>query len=490
MNDLNGRSLISIEDLTTGEIETIFETADRIRADPHAYFGTAAGRIVATLFFEPSTRTRLSFESAIQRLGGGVIAAGDVKITSVAKGESLADTVRVLSGYADVIVLRHPWEGAAKLAAEYASVPIINGGDGGHEHPTQTLCDLYTLRNHHGALQGLKVALCGDLKNGRTIHSLVFGLARFRVNVALLPGGDKKMPDHVLDRLERDHAAVVRTEKQGVLSALFGDQPQSDEWGDVNAFYMTPTEPNQLALLSDPDLKIEFRVEPRKTSIYITRRQEERETEPVTSSTAVYPRMTPKALKIKGFKDISVLHPLPRTDELSPEIDDDARSLYFKQASLGIPVRMALLWHILGLGDRVPASRSRGYRPTVMGLVYDKPGFHCSNQICITNKEPAFARPESEIVQNSLYSLRCLYCDHETVPEYVGNHESRIYYPLELLDRIRPPIKPKHVRFFESSDRAESSGYRKVAENWYSYHPLPSKPTKRWMALVSARRPG
>ena len=171
------RSLISIADLTNDEIEEIFSLADaaqRLRSER-----PANGQIMATLFYEPSTRTRLSFESAMQRLGGSVISCSDMKSSSVAKGETLADTAKVVSAYADVLVVRHNWDGAVQAMAEHADVPVINAGDGGHEHPTQTLCDLYTLRQEKGALKGLTVVVCGDLKNGRTIHSLVFALARF-----------------------------------------------------------------------------------------------------------------------------------------------------------------------------------------------------------------------------------------------------------------------------------------------------------------------
>ena len=481
MDELIGRSVVSIDDLTNSEIETIFETADNIRRDQRSFFGKAAGLIAATLFYEPSTRTRLSFESAMQRLGGGVISGGDVKTTSVSKGESLADTARVVASYADVLVLRHPSEGAAKLAAEYASVPIVNAGDGSHEHPTQTLCDLYTLRNHHGTLEGLKVALCGDLKNGRTIHSLTFALARFGANVGLVHGDNRELPDYVIHRLKRDHGAIVQKENIGVLSVLFGNPPGSGGWRDYDAIYMTPTEPNQLALVSDPATRVQFKVESRKTSIYFSRRQIEREEDPEVPES--YPRMTPEALKVAEFKDISILHPLPRVDELGPEADDDPRSLYFEQASLGIPIRMALLWHILGLGDDASPRKPHSYRPNVGGVVYANPGFECSNKTCITNQEKKFARPQFQIVRNSCYSLRCLYCDHESTPEYVANSESRIYYPVELLDRIRPPIRPEHVRFFHSSRAAEDASFRQVADSWYKYHP--ERETRyRWLTAV------
>ncbi len=168
MSQLTGRSIISVDDLSIDDVETIFQTADGILEDRQLYSGSATGRIAATLFYEPSTRTRLSFEAAMQRLGGGIISTPDMGASSAAKGESLADTARVVGSYADVLIVRHPWEGAARLVAEYAPVPVINAGDGSHEHPTQTLCDLYTLRGHHGTLKGLKVALCGDLLHGRT----------------------------------------------------------------------------------------------------------------------------------------------------------------------------------------------------------------------------------------------------------------------------------------------------------------------------------
>jgi aspartate carbamoyltransferase catalytic subunit len=175
------RNLISIADLSNDEIEQIFELADsahQLRSDK-----VADGLIMATLFYEPSTRTRLSFESAMQRLGGSVISCSDMKASSTAKGETVADTAKVVSSYADVLVVRHYWDGAVQAMAEYADVPLINAGDGGHEHPSQTLCDLYTLKKEKGKLKGLTVVICGDLKNGRTIHSLVWALARFEANI-------------------------------------------------------------------------------------------------------------------------------------------------------------------------------------------------------------------------------------------------------------------------------------------------------------------
>ena len=484
MSQLAGRGLVSVDDLTIDDIEAVFKTADDIRANQQAYFGKAAGRIVATLFYEPSTRTRLSFEAAMQRLGGSAISTWDVNAASVAKGESLADTARVVGAYADILVVRHFSEGAAKLAAEYSPVPIINAGDGTHEHPTQTLCDLYTLRDHHGTLKGLKVALCGDLLNGRTIHSLALALARFDANVIFVPGDDKQIPEYVLRRLERDYGAVIRREKLGILGALFGDAPMNENSTNVDAIYMTPTQSHQLAMSSIEGTTVEFSVDSgEQFSIYVTRRQKERDSD--IPESARYPTLTAKALKGSQFKNISILHPLPRVDELSPEVDKDPRSLYFRQASLGIPIRMALLYHILGLGNEVSATTGEAYSRTSQAFVYSKPGFECSNDTCITNQEKQFAHPQFEVVRNSEYKLRCLYCDLETTSTHFGNTQSRIYYPSELLDRILPPILPEHVRFFRCSDDAESDGFRKVADNWDRYHPQGNKYRRKWLDQVS-----
>ncbi len=484
MSQLTGKSIISVDDLSIDDVETIFQTADGILEDRQLYSGSATGRIAATLFYEPSTRTRLSFEAAMQRLGGGIISTPDMGASSAAKGESLADTARVVGSYADVLIVRHPWEGAARLVAEYAPVPVINAGDGSHEHPTQTLCDLYTLRGHHGTLKGLKVALCGDLLHGRTIHSLAFALARFGANVIFVPGDGNEMPDYVLRRLQRDYRAQIRREQLGFLSALFDDSPAGEEAATVDAIYITPTEPHQLAMSSLEGTTVEFEVgSDEALSIYVTRRQKERGSIPGASDR--YPTLTAKTLKARQFKNISILHPLPRVDELSPEVDEDPRSLYFKQAALGIPVRMALLWHILGAGDMETNTGSEEELRELRGLIYSKPGFDCLNRMCVTNQERQFARPSFEIVRDLDYKLRCLYCDHETDAAFAGNTESRFYYPSQLLDRFLPPVRPEHVRFFASSDDAETAGFKRASEKWGSYQPKEDGDGRHWIDLVS-----
>src|SRR3989338_8099739 len=195
------RSLVTIDDLSNGEIEAVFSLADEMASATDKQTGVCHGKIMASLFFEPSTRTRLSFEAAMHRLCGNVISVVDAKATSLAKGESIADMARIVGSYADIIVIRHPWEGAAKVVADYAGVPVINAGDGGHQHPTQTLCDLYTLKKERQTIKGLKIALWGDLKYGRTIHSLIFALAKFGANILFFPSPGLEVPGHIMEKL-------------------------------------------------------------------------------------------------------------------------------------------------------------------------------------------------------------------------------------------------------------------------------------------------
>src|SRR5919106_1111811 len=213
------RNVISIADLNNEEIEQIFDLADcaeQLRSER-----VAAGKIMATLFYEPGTRTRLSFESAMQRLGGSVISCSDMRSSSTAKGETVADTAKVVSSYADILVVRHHWDGAVQAMAEHADVPMINAGDGGHEHPTQTLCDLYTLKKEKGALRGLTVVICGDLKNGRTVHSLVYALARFGAHVITLAARGMELPQSVLERLEAGfHYGLAPVRSNDLQSAV------------------------------------------------------------------------------------------------------------------------------------------------------------------------------------------------------------------------------------------------------------------------------
>ena len=273
---MSRRNLISIADLSNDEIEQIFDLADaahKLRSDK-----VADGRIMATLFYEPSTRTRLSFESAMQRLGGSVISCSDMRASSTAKGETVADTARVVASYADVLVVRHYWDGAVQAMAEYADVPVINAGDGAHEHPTQTLCDLYTLKKEKGELKGLTVVICGDLKNGRTIHSLVCALARFEANIVTLAANGMELPQYVLERLEREYGYSLAPVASDDLSAVVTE---------TDALYLTPKQPHQLALFTEVDLAIQSRLSSmvsglRYDAFYMTRKQKERMKEGTT----------------------------------------------------------------------------------------------------------------------------------------------------------------------------------------------------------------
>jgi len=194
---LKGRSIISIDSLTSNEIEAIFTLADEMANMMANPLNLCQGKVMATLFYEPSTRTRLSFESAMHRLGGNVISMASADSSSSTKGETIADTARVIGSYADIMVIRHPWEGAAQVAAEYAGIPVINGGDGNHEHPTQTICDLYTIKKERKNINGLNIALCGDLKNGRTVHSLAYALARMGANIIHTPTCIKEIKEGI-----------------------------------------------------------------------------------------------------------------------------------------------------------------------------------------------------------------------------------------------------------------------------------------------------
>src|SRR5262245_50839292 len=370
MAELEKRDLVSIEDLSTDEIVELFHHADEFRDNLSAWSELCRGTIMATLFFEPSTRTRLSFESAMLRLGGGVITAADEKNTSRSKGESLADTVRVVGGsYADILVVRHPEDGAARVAARYARVPVINGGDGSHEHPTQTLCDLYTLWKEKGRLEGLEVVLCGDLRYSRTIHSFCYALARFRANIVTMPYPGFELPDYVLQRLRRDFGVQAAAASVADLPGIAGSSNA--------AAYLTASKPHQLALFTNLTNVEVNRID----AIYMTRAQRERH---AGEDTTNYPRLTRSTLGAAAAKDARVMHPLPRVDEIDYEVDDDPRSIYFRQAELGVPMRMALMAYLLG---KIQLRAARPALLSVMPGIAAGAGLRCRNERCITNNE-------------------------------------------------------------------------------------------------------
>ncbi|MCX6012315.1 MAG: aspartate carbamoyltransferase [Chloroflexi bacterium] len=274
--NIKGRDLVTIDDLSNEEIEGVFSLADEMSESIYDQTDVCRGKIMASLFFEPSTRTRLSFEAAMHRLGGSVVSAMDVNATSLAKGESIADMARVIGSYADVIVMRHPWEGAAKVAADYAGIPVINAGDGSHEHPTQTLCDLFTIKKEKKSLSGLKVALCGDLKYGRTIHSLTCALARLGAIIIFCPGPGLGMPEHVIKKITAEYGGELRKIAAGDLSPLAQNEAELTS-PELDAVYITPTIPHQPALLTDFGIQtIRIDLKEGVDALYVTRLQKER----------------------------------------------------------------------------------------------------------------------------------------------------------------------------------------------------------------------
>ena len=447
------RSLISIADLTDEEIEEIFalaDEADKLRADK-----PAAGRIMATLFYEPSTRTRLSFESAMQRLGGTVISCSDMKVSSTAKGETIADTAKVVSSYADVLVVRHYWDGAVQAMAEQVDVPVVNAGDGSHEHPTQTLCDLYTLRKEKGQLRGLTVVLCGDLKHGRTIHSLVYALARFGANVVTLAANGMALPQYVLERLERDYDYALAPVAADDLGAVMTES---------DAFYLTPKQPHQLALFTQVNQVIQARLNTmaiglRYDALYMTRKQKERMKD--SSAGADYPTIGENFLREQRFQNTVVMHPLPRVDELSPEVDKDRRGIYFKQAAYGVPVRMALLKFLF---ERSREGRVAVRRRTVAYESPERLGPQCRNPNCVSLKEPASSARRFELRapgQSDAIILTCSYCDHRFKIHFAGHVKSKRYY---FFDRTLGPtlddwLARGELALFDSIKEAEELGY-------------------------------
>ncbi|MCY6484429.1 aspartate carbamoyltransferase [Clostridium aestuarii] len=305
---LKGRSLIDPRDFTVEELKEIFDLADDIIANPKKYAKICEGKLLATLFYEPSTRTRLSFEAAMLRLGGKVLGFSDSSSSSASKGESIADTVRVVECYADIIAMRHPKEGAATVATMNSKIPVINAGDGGHQHPTQTLTDLLTIRRIKGEFSNQTIGICGDLKFGRTVHSLVKALSRYKNNkFVLISPEELKIPDYIKKEvLEKNNIEFVEVEKlEDVIS-------------DLDILYMTRVQRERF--FNEEDYV-------RLKDSYILNEE-----------------------KMKSAKDdMIILHPLPRVNEISCELDNDSRARYFEQARNGMFVRMALMAKLLGV---------------------------------------------------------------------------------------------------------------------------------------------
>ncbi len=299
------RHLMNPLDFTVEELDRLFDLAEDIAANPSKYAHACAGKKLATCFYEPSTRTRLSFEAAMLNLGGSVLGFSDAASSSASKGESVSDTIRIISCYADICAMRHPKEGAPMVAASRSGIPVINAGDGGHQHPTQTLTDLLTIRSLKGRLGGFTIGLCGDLKFGRTVHSLIAALLRYPdIRFVFISPPELKVPDYITDQLREqgvDYEEVIRLE---------------DSIADLDLLYMTRVQRERF--FNEEDYV-------RLKDFYILNNEK-------------------MAL---ARKDMLVLHPLPRVNEISVEVDDDPRAVYFKQAQYGVYVRMALILTLL-----------------------------------------------------------------------------------------------------------------------------------------------
>ena len=304
---LKGRSLIEPGNFSLEETDGLFVLAEKIEANDKYLRDSCRGKLLATLFFEPSTRTRLSFEAAMLRLGGSCLGFADPDSSSVVKGESLADTVRMAASYADAVVMRNPKEGAALLASHYSPVPVINAGDGGHHHPTQTLTDLLTIRRLRGEIKNLCVGFCGDLKFGRTVHSLAKALARYEnISLIFISPEELVIPEYIIRYLQKNNIEFRETR------SLEEAMPQLD------VLYMTRVQKERF--FNEEDYV-------RLKDIYVLTREK-------------------MAL---ATNDLIILHPLPRVNEIAVEVDSDTRAAYFKQAKYGMYVRMALLASILGV---------------------------------------------------------------------------------------------------------------------------------------------
>lgn len=352
---MTSRHLIDLDSLSVEEIGKILDLA-KIIMDKPAYFADSChGKLMATLFYEPSTRTQMSFQSAMLKLGGKLIGFSDPDNSSVSKGESLKDTISVVSNYADIIVTRHPLEGTAKAAGMFSKVPVINAGDGGHMHPTQTLTDLFTLLSTSGRLDNLVVGLCGDLKNGRTVHSLIKTLCRYSGNkFVLISTPELALPDYIKEIMKKSGCEYI--EKPTLDDAI----------GDIDVLYMT-------------------------------RIQQERFESPeaYNKQKGVFVLDSEKLKKAKY--GLRILHPLPRVDEIDYEVDDDPRAVYFAQTEYGMYARMALILHMLDGSKKMLDPRPESNSDKV-----------CGNPKCITHSEAYLPKLFTKTDKGFI----CEYCEH------------------------------------------------------------------------------
>ena len=358
------RSLISILDFTTEELDQLIESAKDIIAHPEKYWDSCKHKKLATLFFEPSTRTRLSFEAAMLELGGTVLGFSEAGSSSAAKGESMADTAKTVSCYADIMAIRHPREGAPYVASRAATVPVINAGDGGHNHPTQTLADLLTINRELGRLNDLTIGLCGDLKYGRTVHSLIEAMSRYEgIKFVLISPKELQLPDYIRYNVLEKHQ-IPYTEVETMEEVM----------GQLDVLYMTRI---QRERFDDP---AEYE---RLKDCYV---------------------LTAEKMEL-AKKEMAVLHPLPRVNEISVKVDDDPRAAYFRQALNGKYMRMALILKLLGEAKADPVKET----VDTTDFVYD---LTCRNPKCISQVEQELPQI-FKLTDKAAGIHRCIYCEQK-----------------------------------------------------------------------------
>lgn len=363
------KNLINITDLDTEELYHLIAIADDIDKNPEKYQSLCAHKKLATLFFEPSTRTRLSFEAAMMELGGNVIGFSSANSSSAAKGESVSDTIQIINCYADIIAMRHPLEGAPIVGSEKTNIPIINAGDGGHFHPTQTLADLLTIHRKKNRLDKLKIGLCGDLKYGRTVHSLIHAMLRYEgVSFVLISPEELAIPEYMKDLMDKHGASY--TEVSTIEEAV----------SDLDVLYMTRIQKERFEDLAQYErLKDTYVLDTEKMAM--------------------------------AKDDMIVLHPLPRVNEISVDVDDDPRACYFYQAYCGKQMRMALILYFL---DICPLNDDKGHDPEVESFPVRELDIDCPNPRCITHTEQGI-RHKYKIVDPAKGLCRCYYCDRDVI---------------------------------------------------------------------------
>ncbi len=356
---MRNKHVIDLEDLSAKELIDIIQLSNEIQNHPKDYADACKGKILATLFYEPSTRTQMSFKTAMLRLGGSVIGFDNPQNSSVSKGESLKDTITVVGGYTDIIAIRHPLEGTAKAASMYSAAPVINAGDGGHLHPTQTLTDIVTLYNEKGSLENMTIGLCGDLKNGRTVHSLIKTMRHFKNNrFVLISTPELGVPQYIKDVMNSSDCKYVE------VPSLIEAMPMLD------VLYMTRIQRERFA--SEEEYE-------REKGVFVLDKE--------------------KLLSAK--KDLKILHPLPRVDEITVEVDYDERAKYFIQTVYGMYARMALIKTMLDQDNR-----------SVPPLINDTHNVKCSNPRCITAGESYLPKLFRSVGGDMLV---CKYCDSRTL---------------------------------------------------------------------------